>query len=57
MITGDHVGAVLAFGRSLELEPSNTKVKVYLGQASTSKRERGCLCSTPRIKQYVSREL
>lgn len=34
MITKNHVGAVLAFDRSLELEPWNTKVMVYLGQAS-----------------------
>ncbi len=36
MITRDHVGAVFALERSLELERSNTKIMVYLGQASAA---------------------
>ncbi|CAN0340036.1 unnamed protein product, partial [Ectocarpus sp. 12 AP-2014] len=39
MIQRDHLGAVSALERSLRLEPSNTKVMVYLGQASTPPRE------------------
>lgn len=36
MITRDHVGAVIALERSLDLEPHNTKAMVYLGQASAA---------------------
>lgn len=55
MIQRDHLGAVSALERSLKLEPRNTKVMVYLGQASTLSRELHAI-TTPSLMCYNGSE-
>ncbi|CAM9836246.1 unnamed protein product [Ectocarpus sp. 12 AP-2014] len=50
MIQRDHLGAVSALERSLRLEPSNTKVMVYLGQV-TAKRMPATTCTHHQLSR------